>query len=136
VVATAAIVLGGLGLRAGLQRSAVEAMPTESVPPSPGIVVIDEPISVDATVTSLVSATQDPLAHELPTLPPTYVNVNAATPAELELLPGIGPALASRIIASREAEGPFTSVDDLQRVKGIGPKTVENLRAYATALGE
>ena len=51
------------------------------------------------------------------------LDVDTATAAELEALPGIGPSLAARIVEAR----PFTSVDDLQRVRGIGPKTVERL---------
>lgn len=56
------------------------------------------------------------------------VDVNAAAPAELETLPGIGPALAARIVAERRDE-PFRSVDDLLRVPGIGPATLERLRS-------
>ena len=61
------------------------------------------------------------------------IDVNSASSAELQLLPGIGPALAGRIIADREANGPFESLDDLQRIAGIGPRTVERLEVYATA---
>jgi len=56
------------------------------------------------------------------------IDVNSANAAELDLLPGIGPALASRIITERQENGAFGSVEDLARVKGIGPKTVEKLR--------
>jgi competence ComEA-like helix-hairpin-helix protein len=59
--------------------------------------------------------------------PVAPVNVNRATQAELEDLPGIGPALAARIIAERQQQ-PFTSVEDLQRVSGIGPTVAERLR--------
>lgn len=59
------------------------------------------------------------------------VNVNTATAAELRLLPRIGPALSARIIEDREANGPFESLDDLRRVRGIGPRTVEIIRPYA-----
>jgi competence ComEA-like helix-hairpin-helix protein len=58
------------------------------------------------------------------------VDVNTADAATLRALPGIGPALARRIIETRRA-GPFRSVDDLQRVPGIGPATVERLRRRA-----
>lgn len=61
------------------------------------------------------------------------VDVNAATAAELMLLPGIGPALAGRIIADRRENGPFGSVDDLDRVSGIGVRTVERLRPFVDA---
>lgn len=58
------------------------------------------------------------------------VDVNQAAWPELALLPGIGPQLAQRIVADREAHGPFTAVEDLRRVRGIGPKTVERMRPY------
>jgi competence protein ComEA len=50
--------------------------------------------------------------------------VNLATAEELRLLPGIGPTLAQRIVESRSLRGPFTAVEQLARVRGIGPKTV------------
>ncbi len=48
------------------------------------------------------------------------ININRATAGELDALPGIGPVLASRIIDYRKTNGPFLSVDDLQKVSGIG----------------
>jgi competence ComEA-like helix-hairpin-helix protein len=56
------------------------------------------------------------------------IDPNRATAAELTTLPGIGPALAERIVASREEEGRFRTVDDLRRVRGIGPAVLERLR--------
>lgn len=56
------------------------------------------------------------------------VNLNVATQTELEELPRIGPALAGRIIAWRETNGRFTSVEDLLAVSGIGAKMLEALR--------
>jgi competence protein ComEA len=50
--------------------------------------------------------------------------------ADLELLPGIGPVKARRIVESRDKDGPFRSADDLDRVPGIGPATVEALRPW------
>ncbi|MEW6540468.1 MAG: helix-hairpin-helix domain-containing protein [Bacillota bacterium] len=60
------------------------------------------------------------------------ININTADRAELENLPGIGPALAERIIRYREQNGPFVSVDDLMNVSGIGEKRLEGLRDMAT----
>ena len=60
------------------------------------------------------------------------VNVNTADAATLETLPGVGPALATRIISWREDEGPFTAVDDLLAVSGIGPRVLESLRDLVT----
>lgn len=56
------------------------------------------------------------------------VDVNRADAGELESLPGIGPALAGRIVAERARLGGFRSVDDLLGVRGIGPATLERLR--------
>jgi len=58
------------------------------------------------------------------------VDLNTADWPELSVLPNIGETLARRIVESREAEGPFTDVDDLERVRGIGPRTLEQLRPY------
>jgi len=60
------------------------------------------------------------------------VDVNLATAAELEALPGIGPGLAARIVADRARAGPFGSVEALDRVRGIGPATVARLRDLVT----
>ena len=54
------------------------------------------------------------------------VNVNTASQAELEALPGVGPTLAARIVEAR----PYTSTADLDRVKGIGPKMLEKIAPY------
>lgn len=62
---------------------------------------------------------------------PALVDVNRATGPDLQALPGIGPALAERIVEARK-EQMFTSLDDLIRVRGIGAATVERLRPYAT----
>lgn len=59
------------------------------------------------------------------------VDLNTADAALLDTLPGIGPSTAEKIIGEREANGPFTSVDDLGRVSGIGPKKIEALKDVA-----
>ena len=64
--------------------------------------------------------------------PPLPLDLNRATAEQLEALPGIGPALAERIVAYRRQHGPFRRLEDLTRVSGVGPKTVEALRAYVT----
>ncbi len=60
------------------------------------------------------------------------INLNTATAAELDLLPRIGPALAGRIIEDRQRNGPYRSIDDLDRVPGIGPKTIAKLVPFVT----
>ena len=60
------------------------------------------------------------------------VDVNRATETELEALPGIGPALAARIVALRTEQGRFGNVDELERVPGVGPALLERLRPLVT----
>lgn len=60
------------------------------------------------------------------------LNLNTASQSDLEQLPGIGPALAARIIDFRERNGGFRSVNDLQKVSGIGPKKFEQLKDHVT----
>jgi competence protein ComEA len=56
------------------------------------------------------------------------LNLNTADAETLQVLPGIGPALAERIVAYRWEHGPFQTVEDLLRVPGIGPKRWERIR--------
>ncbi|HHO58351.1 ComEA family DNA-binding protein [Oceanithermus desulfurans] len=67
-------------------------------------------------------------AAAAPGVPRPRVSVNRASAEELESVPGIGPALARRIVAWR----PFRTLDELVRVPGIGPRTLERLRPYLT----
>lgn len=55
------------------------------------------------------------------------ININSATEAELETLPGVGPATAAKIVADREANGPFNSVEEIMRISGIGEKKYASL---------
>lgn len=58
----------------------------------------------------------------------TRINLNSASVAELDTLPGVGPVMADRIIAWRESHKKFSSIDELQEVPGIGPKVFANLK--------
>jgi competence protein ComEA len=64
--------------------------------------------------------------------PSGLVNLNTATAAELEALPGIGPALAGAIVAERETRGRFESVEDLKQVRGIGEQRFADLKDLVT----
>lgn len=64
------------------------------------------------------------------------VNINTASSEQLQLLPRVGPALAGRIIDFREANGPFKRVEELVAVKGIGERSLEQLRPYVVTKGE
>lgn len=72
--------------------------------------------------------TADSIMHARAAAANAPVNINVASPVELETLDGIGPALAQRIVAYREQHGPFAAVDDLDAVSGIGPKRLAAIR--------
>lgn len=75
-------------------------------------------------------ATQDLCAKKKPPLHP--VNLNTASSMELQEVPGIGPVTADKILQTRKAYGTFKSVDDLQAIRGIGPKRLDKMRKYLT----
>jgi len=81
--------------------------------------------AVDAAtgVTQATSPSQSQTKQEL-------VDINIATAVDLQAVPGIGEALAGRIIEFREEHGRFEKVDDLLNVRGIGVTSLEKLRAY------
>lgn len=60
----------------------------------------------------------------------TPVCLNTAAPGELELLPGVGRALAERIVRSRDLDGAYRSVRDLDRVRGVGPAMLERIAPF------
>ena len=65
--------------------------------------------------------------------PPTHpINLNSASAAELQQVPGIGPSTADKILEMRKSYGAFKSVDDLLAIKGIGPKRLEKMRKFLT----
>ena len=67
---------------------------------------------------------------------PQIVNINTATVQDLESLPGIGPVMAQRIVDYRNEHGPFKSVEELTKVKGIGESKLEELLDLITTGGE
>ncbi len=68
--------------------------------------------------------------------PQKKVNINTATAAQLQDLPGIGSVLAQRIVDYRNTHGPFTTVAELTNVEGIGMEKLANLLDYATTGGQ
>lgn len=67
--------------------------------------------------------------------PPALLDLNAATQADLEELPGIGPVTAERILAFRDQHGRFTAIEELMEVSGIGERTFAQLEPLVTVLG-
>jgi len=92
------------------------------------------PGKVGAAPGSLPSALPGPasLPPALGTTGSGLVNINTAGQAELETLPGIGPALAGRIIEYRDSNGAFLSLEDIKNVSGIGEKKFEQLKDKIT----
>ncbi len=121
----------GLGVWSGLTRlpapHAATIAPTQLSPASNAL----GPASHSGEPRLSGSASAASLAPSIAGIDEGRINLNAATRAELDMLPGIGPTLADRIIHDREAHGPFASIEDLERVSGIGPRTVERVRALA-----
>jgi competence protein ComEA len=62
------------------------------------------------------------------------VNINTATTRELEALPGVGEVIAARIVAYREQNGPFRSVDDLIHVEGLSDRAIDEIRELVTTV--
>ena len=82
---------------------------------------VSPPDSARASLLVPITRLSDPLAF-----------LSSADADSLDLLPGVGPVLAARLIAAREAHGAFRSWDDVDRVRGIGRKTIARLQALAS----
>jgi competence protein ComEA len=92
---------------------------------APALALAEPPPSVEASVPVAAAASQ-----RGGRLGPVRMDLNASSAPMLERLPGIGPALAGRIVEYRDIHGPFRRPEDLVRVRGIGPKTYEKLAPY------
>jgi competence protein ComEA len=81
---------------------------------------------------SPVLGTEVPIEETVPASSSELININTASQAELESLPGIGPTTAQKIIAYRETNGPFVTTQDIINVSGIGPGTYERIKDLIT----
>ena len=103
----------------------VEPTPAET-PPAPqtdtgSVAGAETPTETPKTTTTTKSTT-----------PVGKININTASAGQLDALPGIGPAYAGRIIDYRNANGGFKSIEEVQNVKGIGPKTFDKMKDMIT----
>lgn len=112
--------------------------PVPGRPPAPGVVRREPsaaPQRAAPPTPSPPASTPGTTPQRAAEAPVRRLNLNTATQAELELLPGIGPALAKRILDHRAARGPFRTVDELDNVPGIGPATMNRLRPLVSVEG-
>jgi comEA protein len=89
-------------------------------------------IALGVATSLSLSAQEPPAAKKSAAVAPTTsapLNLNTATTAQLETLPGIGPAVAARIIEHRQKNGGFKKVEELMNVKGIGEKSFLKIKA-------
>jgi competence protein ComEA len=80
-------------------------------------------------ITSSTPAAQSPAASKSA---PAVVNLNTASPSQIEALPGVGASTAKRIIEYREKNGGFKKIEELMNVKGIGEKSFLKLKSLVT----
>lgn len=93
------------------------------------IAELDSPKVIDQPAPLPVQSTTDPSVSD------GRININTATSHQLQMLPDIGEVLAERIIEYRTQNGPFSTIEDLVLVKGIGDQRMEELRQYITVGG-
>ena len=121
----------------GDQINILELPPTATLTPTP------RPTNTLAPTITVGpgTPTPTPAATDTPTGVPTsievvaaggLININTATVAELDTLPRIGPAIAQRIIDYRTTNGPFSSIEQIMNVSGIGPATFAQIRDLIT----
>lgn len=120
--AAGARVIDAVHRAGGARRGADLTLLNLAAPLTDGVQIV-VPKQGSAVVGSGVAASGGPAA---------LVNINTATEPELETLNGVGPVTANAIIQYRTQHGPFSSVDDLVNVSGIGPVTLQELRPFVT----
>lgn len=87
-------------------------------------------LAADTTAAEAVAAAAAPRSRRSAKAAPVRMNLNTASERLLQRLPRIGPKMAERIVAYREAHGPFAEPSHIVRVRGVGPKTYEKMAPY------
>lgn len=109
-------------------NSPTTPLPSEEVDPAPNEVIAQ----LQSALSDPQAAPDNAVTQTTEEAPVGLVNINTASASELDTLPGIGPSYAKAIIDYRTKNGPFIRLEDIQQVKGIGPKTFEKLKNKIT----
>lgn len=96
-----------------------------------GVEIVPEGVSRVSPDAQRVAA----VAADRPWAPGERLDPDLATAKELTRLPGVGPTLAERIVTDREENGPFRTIEGLERVSGVGPATIRRLTPYLRFAG-
>jgi competence ComEA-like helix-hairpin-helix protein len=113
-----AAVLLGLGYQAFQRQNSPRTAP----------LLAEDSLRIAAITSAAAKIDSFAVSPPADSLPPGLLNINTATSSQLESLPGIGPALAGRIVVVRDSIGGFKRPEDLLAVPGIGPKRLDRIR--------
>lgn len=127
------IVADAVQAAGGFHDEAAQEMINLALPLSDGMHVHVPALAADAEPEQQRPATSPPIVVSADSDPKTrLVNINTAGATELETLPGVGPVTAQNIIDYRQANGPFSSLDEILEVSGIGPAKFEQMKELIT----
>jgi competence protein ComEA len=118
-----------LNLAAHLQDGEQVKIPTKAESTATAQIALPSHDLLQQSSTAVSDESTSSNRKALPTQP---INVNTASATELESLPGVGPALATRIVAYRNQHGRLQSLRDLDAVKGFGPRKLQKIQPYVT----
>ncbi|MCC6139880.1 MAG: helix-hairpin-helix domain-containing protein [Nitrospira sp.] len=110
-----------------------QTMQRPSVTHAAAIVSDDTTAATVSTAGSVAQTAEASEARRMPNRSPR-VDLNRATAADLDQLPGVGPVLAKRMVDYRKSVGRFQAVEDLRAVKGIGKKKLEQLKPFVVVM--